>query len=122
MALRYLIDENLRGPLWTALLRANANRSQTLELACVGDDPDLPLSLSDRELLLWAEAHGFVVVSSDLRTMPVHLGAHLDGGHHSEGVFLIDLPCSIPRIIEALLYYADEPETSLWRDRISYIP
>lgn len=48
--------------------------------------------------------------------------SHLDDGHHCEGVFLIDLPCVIMQIVSALLYYADDPETSLWRDRISYIP
>lgn len=122
MALRYLVDENLRGPLWTALLRANARRLRPMEIACVGDEADLPLGSSDPEVLLFAEAHAFVVVSTDVRTMPVHLRAHLEAGRHCDGVFLIDLPCSIPQIIEALLYYAEESDPSHWQDRITYIP
>jgi hypothetical protein len=122
MALRYLVDENLRGPLWSALRRANARRPEPLDIICVGDEADLPLGASDTDLPRWAEDHGFVLASSDARTMPVHHRAHLEAGRHCPGVFLIDLPCSIPQIIEALLYYAEESETSLWYDRILYIP
>jgi uncharacterized protein (DUF433 family) len=43
MALGYLLDENLRGPLWAALHRANARRSVPLEIACVGEQSELPL-------------------------------------------------------------------------------
>src|SRR4051812_48055872 len=97
MALRYLIDENLRGPLWAALRRANAKRSEPLEIICVGDEAHLPLGISDPELLRWAEEHGLLLVSSDVRTMPVHHRTHLEAGRHFPGVFLIDLPCSIPK-------------------------
>jgi hypothetical protein len=54
--------------------------------------------------------------------MPVHHRAHLQAGRHCPGVFLIDLPCSIPQVVEALLYYAEESDEALWRDRIIYIP
>src|SRR5262249_21013057 len=105
MPLRYVLDENLRGPLWAALQRANARRALPREIACVGEEVDLPLGTSDPELLRWAEGHGFVVVSSDVRTMPVHHRARLQAGRHCAGVFLIELPSSIPRILEALFYY-----------------
>jgi hypothetical protein len=122
MALRYLLDENLHGPLWAAIRRANATRALPLEIACVGEATDLPLGMSDRELLLWAEQHGFVVVSNDTRTMPGHFAAHLHAGHHSPGVFLIALPASIPKILEALFYYADSSDDDLWRDQILFVP
>jgi hypothetical protein len=41
MPLRYLVDENLRGPFWTALVRANAERLVPIEIMCVGE-PDAP--------------------------------------------------------------------------------
>jgi hypothetical protein len=122
MALRYLLDENLRGPLWAALERANVRRDLPLEVACVGDEPDLPLAVDDSSILRWAEERGFVVVSSDLRTVPGHLAIHLGAGHHSPGVFLIALPCSIPTILDALFYYADASDDELWRDQILFVP
>ena len=75
MALRYLLDENLRGPLWAALVRANARLAHPLEITCVGEDVDLPLTMGDPELLLWAEQHGFVMISNDARTMPRHFAS-----------------------------------------------
>jgi hypothetical protein len=122
VALRYLLDENLRGPLWTALARTNARRAQPLEIACVGEETELPLGTGDPELLLWAEQHGFVMISNDARTMPGHFAAHIDAGHHSPGVFLIALPGSIPEILDALFYYADASDDDLWRDQILFVP
>jgi hypothetical protein len=122
MAFRYLLDENLRGPLWAAAQRANARRRLPLEITCVGEETELPLRMSDQELLLWAEQQGFVLISNDARTMPGHFAAHLDAGHHSRGVFLIALPTSIPEIVEALFYYADASDDDIWRDQILFIP
>jgi hypothetical protein len=122
MALRYVFDENLRGPLWAAVCRANARRTEPVDITRVGDEADLPLGTSDPELLLWAEVHDCIVVSSDVRTTPTHHHDHLQAGHHSPGVFLIALPYSIPQIVEALLYYAEGSDAALWRDRICYIP
>jgi hypothetical protein len=123
MALRYLLDENLRGPVRAALERANAARKDfALEIACVGEEIDLPLGAADEEILRWAEQHGFVLVSTDLRTMPQHLATHLKAGLHCPGVFLVALPCSIPDLLEALFYFADDPAESQWRDQITFIP
>jgi hypothetical protein len=122
MALRYVLDENLRGPLWAAVRRVNARRALPLEIACVGEETELPLGMSDPEVLLWAEQHGFVLISNDARTMPGHFVVHLDAGHHSPGVFLIALPASIPEIVVALFYYADASDDDIWRDQILFIP
>ena len=123
MALRYLLDENLRGPVWTALERANAFRNDVaLEIACLGEQIDLPLGAADDEILRWAGQYDFVLVSTDLRTMPQHLAAHLQTGFPCPGVFLVALPSSIPELLETLSYYADDPEESQWRDQIAFIP
>jgi hypothetical protein len=122
MALRYVLDKNLRGPLWAAMRRANAERALPLEIACVGELTELPLGSSDLEVLVWAEQQGFVLISNDARTMPGHFAAHVSAGHHSPGVFLIALPASIPEILEALLYYADASDDDVWRDQLLFIP
>jgi hypothetical protein len=121
MSLGYLLDENLRGPLWAALHRANARRPVPLEIACVGEQSELPLGRSYPELLLWAEQRGFVLISGDTSTMPGHFAVHLDAGHHSPGVFLIALPASIPEILEVLFYYADASDEDSWRDQVVFI-
>ena len=88
----------------------------------MGGETELPLGLSDAELLLWAEQHGFVLISNDARTMPGHFAVHRHAGHHSPGVFLIALPASIPAILEALFYYADTSDDDTWYDQILFIP
>jgi hypothetical protein len=49
MALRYVLDENLRGPLWAALRRSNHRRAVPLEIACVGEETELRFGMSDPE-------------------------------------------------------------------------
>ena len=87
-----------------------------------GKETELPLGVSDPELLAWAEQRGFVLDFSDARTMPGHFAAHLALGKHSQGVFLIALPASTPQILEALFYYADASDDEIWRDQILFIP
>jgi hypothetical protein len=57
MALRYVLDENLRGPFWAAMRRANARRALPLEIACVGEEIELPLGISDPEFLVRDVVH-----------------------------------------------------------------
>jgi hypothetical protein len=54
--------------------------------------------------------------------MPQHLAAHLNAGLPCPGVFLVALPCSIPELVEAMFYYADDAAESQWRDQITFIP
>lgn len=122
MPLRYLIDENLRGPFWSALVRANAERALPIDIMCVGEYNAPPLGSKDPDILSWAERLGYVVVSNDSRTMPGLVARHVRAGGHVPGVFLIELPCSIPQLTEALLYYATESEEDEWRDELVHIP
>jgi hypothetical protein len=117
-----VVDENLRGPLWEALCRSNSGRPVPIDLSCVGEEAGLELGASDQSILEWAEEHRYVVVSSDVTTMPVNHFAHLQAGRHSAGVVLIALPCEIPKIVDALFYYAEHSDVEMWRDSITYIP
>jgi len=122
MPLRYLLDENLRGPFWTAMVQANGESALPVEIACIGEYGAPQLASLDTDILIWAEQRGYVVVSNDLRTMPETLAAHLGSGRHLPGIFLIHLPGSIPQLMEALLYYATESEEDEWRDALVHIP
>src|SRR3954451_2718726 len=117
MPLRYLVDENLRGPFWAALVRANTQRGVPVTIKCVGEYGPPPLSSKDPDILIWAEREGYVVISNDMRTLPAQLAAHIRAGRHLPGLFLIELPCSIPALLEALFYYATESADDDWRDQ-----
>jgi hypothetical protein len=52
MALSFVPDEHLRGPLWQAILRHNLDGAEPLDVVRVGDKPELPLHISDPEILL----------------------------------------------------------------------
>ena len=55
MAIRFLLDENLRGPLWQAIQRHNAAGGLPLDVERVGEPPDLPLGSLDSTLLEWCQ-------------------------------------------------------------------
>jgi hypothetical protein len=96
MALGYPLDEHLRGVLWRAIQRHNAQGVNVLDVVRVGDPADLPLGSADPALLLWAEQHGRILISRDERTLPAHLATHLQAGHHSPGIFILRRRCSFP--------------------------
>ena len=56
MPLRFLLDENLRGPLWNAILRHNVRGIDVLDIVWVGDVSAPPLHALDPDILVWAEA------------------------------------------------------------------
>ena len=88
MALRYLFDEHLRGTLPQVVVRQPRRHGFTVEVEQVGKAPDLPLGAPDAELIRWAEANNWVLVSRDVRTLPGHLERHLAAGGHSPGIFV----------------------------------
>jgi hypothetical protein len=122
MPLRYLLDENLRGPIWSGLVSANGNSEEPIDLALVGDLPDLPLRTPDPTILRWIEREGYVLVSNDVTSMPAHLAHHLAEGGHVPGLFLVNLPCPIPELVEWLLVLAHDPDDDRYRDRPIYLP
>lgn len=120
--MRFLLDEHLRGPLWSAIQRHNARGQWPLDVARVGDSDDLPLGLPDPEILLWAERNQYLLVSRDKSTLPDHLGKHLEVGHHSPGVLLLSAHASIPDVIDFLTLVAHASEAAEWKDRVQFVP
>jgi hypothetical protein len=122
MALRYVLDEHLRGPLWQAIQQHTAGGLDPLDAVRVGDPPDLPLGTPDPDVLLWAEREGRILVSEDRATMPGHLADHLQGGHHSPGILLIARGATWAKLLSTLTVYAHAGDPALFQDRIDYIP
>jgi hypothetical protein len=122
MTLRYLLDEQLRGPLWNALRRHNAGGLNPVDAERVGDPADLPLGATDPDILLWAEREVRILLSRDFHTMPPYLAAHLRSGHRCPGVFLLRVGLPLRQIVDALVYYAHAGDPQFVQDRCEYIP
>jgi len=121
MALRFLIDENLRGRLWSAIQRHNARGEYVIDAVRVGDVDALPLGISDSDILLWAEQEDRILITSDRSTMEVHLQSHMATGHHSPGVLSVPQATSLRELVEFLTLAAYASDPSEWRDRIDYL-
>ena len=70
MPLRYVLDEHMRGLLWSALQGHNRAGIDVIDVVRVGDPVDLPCGTKDPDLLLWAQREGRVVVTWDRGSMP----------------------------------------------------
>ena len=77
---------------------------------------------TDLEVLDLAATEGRILVSQDIRTMPRHFAAFLEGGAHSPGVILIPQTTSVAAAIEDLLLVWAATEPGEWTDRILRIP
>jgi len=93
----------------------------TLDVVRIGDFPEIRLSVSDPQILDWAERENRIFVSQDRATLVSHLQQHLSEGKHSPGVFLVR-QVAISTVIEFLVCAAYASEASEWADRITFIP
>jgi hypothetical protein len=122
MPLCFLLDENLRGPLWHAVHRHNVAGGLPIDVARVGDSPDLPLASSDGQILAWCAQGDRILVSLDHETLPGHLTVRLSHGEHSPGVFLIRSGSSLRDVVDALELVAHAGDPAEYRDRVTYLP
>jgi hypothetical protein len=122
MALAFVLDEHLRGPMWQAVQTHNARGVHLIDVVRVGDPPDLPLGSVDPDILAWAERERRIVVSRDEGTMKTHLAEHLKAGNHSPGVFLIRKGSALADVAFFLAAAAHASDAVDWQDRYMYIP
>jgi hypothetical protein len=122
MALRYLLDEHLRGALWQAIQHHNAAGANSVDAVRVGDFQDLPLGTADPDILLWAARAGRILVSRDKKSLPKHLANHLQRGHHSPGIFIIRQHFTLAQIVAYLARAASTTSPLAWQDRIAFVP
>lgn len=122
MALAYVLDEHLRGPLWRAIGRHNSTSSVSIDVVRVGDVDVPPLGTLDPDLLIWSEATNRIIVTFDKGTMPKHLAEHLLSGNRAPGIFVIREHQNLKEVVEFLAFAAEASEEFEWQDRIVYIP
>lgn len=122
MPIAFVLDENCRGPLWTAIRSHNQKGIHPLDAVRVGDLPDLPFQSIDPTILCWAEQAGRILLTLDENTMPGHWIDHLKSGRHSPGVLILRESVSLREIVESLVLVAYAMDPDDWRDRLEYFP
>jgi predicted nuclease of predicted toxin-antitoxin system len=118
MALRYLLDENV-----DVRYRSQLLRYAPALIVKVVHDPDVPpKETTDPQIVQWCEAHEFILVTNNRRSMPRHLADHLANGGHVPGIFVLDPEMSMGETIEELILISEASFTDEYRDRIIYLP
>ncbi|MEK7829501.1 MAG: hypothetical protein AAB401_00360, partial [Acidobacteriota bacterium] len=86
-------------------------------------DPDAPSKGTlDPEILSWCESHGFVLVTNNRRSMPVHLADHLNAGQNMPGIFTINPDVSIGQLIDELILIACTALEDEFANCITFLP
>ncbi len=123
MPIAFVVDENLRGkPLFHAIRHHNLGGVTRIDVTRVGDSVDLPLGMSDADILAWAELANRIVLTEDAATFPAELAAHLRQGRTSPGVFLLRPGATIVAVIAWLELVVADNHPDKWRDQVIYIP
>ncbi len=122
MALCFLLDENVPGPLWDGIQHHNARGVNVLDVLRVGTPPAPPFQTADSDLVQWCEATGRVLVSRDYQTLPGVVMTHIQAGHHIPGLLLFRPHWTIPAVIDALVLYDQLCDPVDLIDQIEYIP
>lgn len=118
MQIKYLMDENL-DPIYQIQLR---RKEPDLVVWAIGDPNTPAKGTLDPDILLWCERYGFVLVTNNRSSMPVHLRDHLAQGHHIPGIFQLNPSMSVGETLEELVLAALASLEGEYSDQISYLP
>ena len=116
--IRYLMDENVNPLLRREILR----REVSLTVWQVGMLGAPDYGMLDPEILVWCEESGFILVTNNRKSMPVHLNDYLAEGHHIFGIFSLNENVSIGETIDELILIALATSAEDYQDQIIYLP
>jgi len=117
-SVRYLLDEHIDPRLRAQLIR----QAPDIVVWMIGDPGAPRYGTPDPDILLWCEANGFTLVTSNRRSMPGHLQAHLALGRHIPGILVLSPDLTIGAILEQLLLIWGASETEEYQDLLLYLP
>jgi hypothetical protein len=115
---RFLLDEHANRAIQRQLRRLDAR----IEVLAIGDLGAPPAGTSDPDVLGWLEENGYILVTENRSTIPVHLSDHFAAGQHVPGVFWIRPDVGIGRIIEELYLIWSISTAEEYQDRMLFIP
>jgi Domain of unknown function (DUF5615) len=116
--MRYLLDEHIAPVYRQQLLRA----APDLEVWIIGDPGAPARGTLDPDILDWCEAHHFILVTNNRKSMPRHLADHLTLGRHIPGILVINLTLPIGELLDELVLIAGASDEHEYRDLILYLP
>mgnify|MGYP001558095308 FL=1 len=114
----FLLDENIDPDLRAALHRNNPEMTVWI----IGDPGAPARGALDPVLLRWCEQNQFALVTNNRSTMPVHLAAHIAGGGHVLGIFIVNPDMSMGETATELILIWDFAESDEFTDQIVYLP
>ena len=115
---RFLLDEHVNRAIQRQLRRLDAR----IEVLAIGDPGAPPAGTPDSDILDWLEENGYILVTENRSTMPVHLSDHFAAGRHIPAVFWIGPGLGIGRIIEELYLIWSVSTAKEYQDRTLFIP
>lgn len=115
---RFLLDEHVD----RAIVRQLRLMAPDIELTVIGERGAPPQGTPDEDILVRAEAHGYILVTNNRRSMPAHLEHHFGGGRHIPGLFWMHPGSSLSAIIETLFLVWEASEAEEYTDRLLFIP
>jgi len=116
--IKYLLDENVDPLYRTELLK----REPEMVVWRVGMPGTPPSQTLDPDILRWCEQYGFVLVTNNRKSTPMHLRAHLDEGHHIPGILILNPNMSIGTTIDELALIWQVADRDEYHDRIEFLP
>jgi hypothetical protein len=113
---RFLADHDLNEHIVAGVLR----REPALEFIRLRD-----VGLSDRpdaEVLAFAAASGFLLVSHDVNTMPAAAYARVAAAELMSGLLMVHQAQSIAPIIDSLVLIWSASEAEEWHGQVCFLP
>ena len=115
---RFLLDEHVNRAIQRQLRRLDPR----IEVLAIGD-PNAPRAGTlDPDILDWLEKNGYILLTENRSTIPVHLSEHFAAGRHIPGLFWIRPSIGIGRIIEELYLIWSASMAEEYQDHTLFIP
>jgi len=113
---RYLADNDLNDHIFEGLLRLEP-AVETLHVRDVG-----LASAPDEQVLAYAAAGGWIVVSHDVSTMTAAAYMRVVAGEPMSGLFIAAQEAALSPTIDTLLVVWAASEAEEWHDQVRYLP
>ena len=115
---RFLLDEHVDRAVQCQLRRLDSQ----IEVLAIGDPEAPPPGTPDPEILVWLEQRGYLLVTANRSTMPVHFAAHVEMGHHLPGIIWLRPGITLGRIIDELFLIWTASTAEEYQDALLFIP
>ena len=93
-----------------------------IDVLAIGDPGAPPTGSPDPEILVWLEQQGYLLVTENRSTIPLHLSNHFAAGRHVPGILWIHPDMGLGRIIEELYMVWSASSADEYQDHTLFLP